>query len=149
MDQRTLAKYFDYLKRWFFISLCFNFVKKPLKSSRIIKKAYLTSVNFAIHGETSLLVENYVFNFLQKTYRRVHFYKDKEIDFIAIDKDRNIFLYESKYQNEIKKEDEKNLLDFMTNNKVNGAYIITKRHYNMHRAIKQIPASFLEFVLKT
>jgi predicted AAA+ superfamily ATPase len=147
LDQRTLSKYFDDLEKGYLINLCLNFGKKPIKAPRIAKKVYLSSSNFAYNASISLLVENYVFNWLKQRYSAVYFQKDKEIDFVSSDKEGNIFLFEVKYQNQISKNDTVNLLDFMKKNTVKQSVLVTKGELNLNGVIKQIPVSLLEFYL--
>jgi len=148
LDKRTLAKYFDYLEKGFLISFCYNFGKKPIKAPRIAKKVYLGSSNFALDASLSTLVENYVFNYLQKQFFKVYFHKDKEIDFVAIDKKRNNFLFEVKFQNEIQDKDTKNMEDFMERQPNTKSFLVTKKHLVLRGKIKQIPASLVEFIYK-
>jgi len=145
LDKRTLSKYFDYLEKGFLISLCYNFGKKPIKAPRIAKKAYLVSPNFAQGSNRSILVENYIFNHLQQRFLQVYFQKDKEIDFVAVDKNQDIYLFEVKFQNEIKTNDTKNLKDFIQTRKTKKAILITKKDYQKKTNIFYLPASLIEF----
>jgi hypothetical protein len=144
IDQRTLAKYFSYLEKGFLISLCFNFGKKPIKAPRISKKAYLASSNFASNALMSFLVENYVFNYLNIKFPQVFFNKEKEIDFITVEDGKN-YLFEVKYQNDIKTEDSKNIRSFLKVNRAVRSFILTKNQFFFKKPIYQIPASLIEF----
>ena len=146
LDQRTLANYFGYLEKGFLISLCYNFGKKPIKAPRISKKAYLVSSNFATEAPMSFLVENYIFNYLKIKFEQVFFNKDKEIDFIAV-KDEKNYLFEVKYQNEVKSTDSKNIKAFLKVNKAVKSFLITKNKLSLDKEISQIPASLIEFLL--
>lgn len=154
LDQRTISKYFEYLQKGFMLSLCRNFGKKPLKSLRVAKKAYLVSPNFSSSTNISLLVENYVFNFFSHLGLSVYFQKEKEIDFVAQDKQGETILAEVKYQNEIKSEDSKNLKDITKQKSVSGysvknklVYLITKKYLNPGGSINFIPASLVEYYI--
>ena len=146
LDQRTLANYFGYLEKGFLISLCYNFGKKPIKAPRISKKAYLVSSNFATEAPMSFLVENYIFNYLKIKFEQVFFNKDKEIDFIAV-KDEKNYLFEAKYQNEVKSTDSKNIKAFLKVNKAVKSFLISKNKLSLDKEISQIPASLIEFLL--
>lgn len=146
LDQRTISKYFDYLQKGFLLSLCRNFGKKPLKSLRIARKAYLISSNLCSSASISALVENYIYNLLQQKGYAVYFQKDKEIDFIAQKKDA-LLACEVKFQNEIKKEDSKNLRQFLKRNQPSRGFLITKNLLKVSRPITCMPACLAEFYL--
>lgn len=146
LDQRTISKYFDYLQKGFLFSFCRNFGKKPLKSLRIARKAYLASTNFCFEAEMPSLAENYVFNFLTQKGMAVFFQKDKEIDFIA-QKGRKLLACEVKFQNGIKKDDIKNLLEFLTREKQTAAFLLTKKDLKSGRPISFLPVCLVEFLL--
>lgn len=146
IDQRTMAKYFDFLQTGFLLFLCRNFGKKPLKSLRIAKKAYLASSNFGDQAVLPLLVENYIFNFFYNRGFSVFFQKEKEIDFVVLDKKKRIILAEVKYQNEIKGEDTKNLKDFLGRRPA-PAYLFTKKFFSPGKPVNFIPACLAEFYL--
>lgn len=144
IDQRTMAKYFDFLQTGFLLFLCRNFGKKPLKSLRVAKKAYLVSSNFGDQAVLPLLVENYIFNFFYNRGFSVYFQKEKEIDFVVWDKKKRIILAEVKYQNEIKGEDARNLKDFLSRRPA-PAYLFTKKFFSPEKPINFIPACLAEF----
>jgi len=83
---------------------------------------------------------------LQKQFFKVCFRKDKEIDFVAIDKKGNNFLFEVKFQNEIQDKDMKNIEDFMKKRSNTKSFLVTKKHLALRGKIKQIPASLVEFI---
>ncbi len=143
LDQRTMAKYFDFLQIGFLLFLCRNFGKKPLKSLRVARKAYLVSPNFGDQAAMPLLVENYIFNFFYNRGFSVYFQKEKEIDFVVRDK-KMLILAEVKYQNEIKAEDAKNLKDFLSRRPA-AAYLFTKKFFSPEGEINFIPACLAEF----
>lgn len=143
LDQRTMAKYFDFLETGFLIFLCRNFGKKPLKSLRVARKAYLVSANFGGQMGLPLLAENYIFNFFCNRGLSVYFQKEKEIDFVVRDKKR-LILAEVKYQNEIKREDIRNLKDFLSRRSAE-AYLFTKNFFSPGKTINFIPACLAEF----
>lgn len=146
VDQRTMAKYFDFLQKGFLLFLCGNFGKKPLKSLRVARKAYLVSSNFGDQTALPALVENYIFNFFYNRGFLVYFQKEKEIDFVVWDKRKRLILAEVKYQNEIKKEDMINLKDFLSRGPAT-AYLYTKKFFKLERPINFIPACLTEFYL--
>ena len=143
LDQRTMAKYFDFLETGFLLFLCRNFGKKPLKSLRVARKAYLVSPNFGDQAALPLLAENYIFNLFYNRGFSVYFQKEKEIDFVVRDKKR-LILAEVKFQNEIKGEDTKNLEDFLSR-KPATAYLFTKKLFRPGKQINFIPACLAEF----
>lgn len=144
IDQRTMAKYFDFLQKGFLLFLCRNFGKKPLKSLRVARKAYLVSSNLCSRTAMPFLVENYIFNLYYNREFSVCFQKEKEIDFVVQDKEKDLILAEVKYQNEIKMEDARNLKDFLSR-KPAEAYLFTKKFFNPGTPISFIPACLAEF----
>lgn len=144
IDQRTMAKYFDFLQKGFLVYLCRNFGKKPLKSLRVAKKAYLVSSNFAASALVSAPAENYIFNLFYNRGFSVYFQKENEIDFVIEDKKKKLILAEVKYQNEIKGEDARNLKDFLSRRSAE-AYLFTKKFLNLGRPVNYIPACLAEF----
>lgn len=147
IDQRTIMKYIEFLRYGFLIDLCYNYgAKKPIRPLRRVKKAYLTSTNFSKNVDTPYLVENYVYNYLSSTYEDVYFQKDPEIDFMVREKTDGICIFEVKYQNQIRKEDFKNLRLFKSKRPVNK-FLITKTDFAKKDEIYYIPASLTEFYL--
>lgn len=147
IDQRTIMKYFEFLQYGFLINLCYNWgAKKPIRPLRRIKKGYLTSTNFSKNADTSLLVENYVYNYLSSQYEDVYFQKDPEIDFLINTDNNEICLLEIKYQNQIRKEDCKNILSFKSKKTINK-FLITKTDLAKKDEVCYLPASLIEFHL--
>lgn len=147
IDQRTIMKYFEFLQYGFLIDLCYNFgAKKPIRPLRRVKKGYLTSTNFSKNADTSCLVENYVYNYLSSQHEEVYFQKDPEIDFMTSMENNGICLFEVKYQNQLRKEDCKNILSFKSRKPVNK-FLITKADFAKKGGIDYVPASLIEFYL--
>ena len=145
IDQRTIMKYFEFLQYGFLINLCYNWgAKKPIRPLRRVKKGYLTSTNFSENADASRLVENYVYNYLFSQYADVYFQKDPEIDFLISTDNNEIFLLEIKYQNQIRKEDCKNISSFKSKEPINK-FLITKTDFAKKDEISYLPASLIEF----
>ena len=145
IDQRTIMKYFEFLQYGFLINLCYNWgAKKPIRPLRRIKKGYLTSTNFSKNADVSLLVENYVYNYLSSQHEDVYFQKDPEIDFLINTDNNEICLLEIKYQNQIRKEDCKNILSFKSKKPINK-FLITKTDFAKKDEVCYLPASLIEF----
>lgn len=145
IDQRTIMKYFEFLQYGFLINLCYNWgAKKPIRPLRRVKKGYLTSANFSKNTDVSLLVENYVYNYLSSQYEDVYFQKDPEIDFLINTDNDEIRLFEIKYQNQIRKEDCKNILSFKSKKPINK-FLITKTDFAKKDEVCYLPASLIEF----
>lgn len=144
IDQRTIMKYFEFLSDGFLIDLCYNFgAKKPVRPLRRVKKAYLSSTNFTKNSDTGTLVENYVYNFLSTKYEDVYFQKNPEVDFMTSNNNNEICLFEVKYQNQIRKEDLKNIVSFKTKKPVKK-FLITKIDFAKNNDVCYLPASLIE-----
>jgi predicted AAA+ superfamily ATPase len=145
IDQRTIMKYFGFLQYGFLINLCYNWgARKPVRPLRRVKKGYLTSTNFSKNADTPLLVENYVYNYLSSQYEDVYFQKEPEIDFLVNTDNNEICLLEIKYQNQIRKEDSKNILSFKSKKPINK-FLITKTDLAKKDEVCYLPASLIEF----
>ncbi|MBI3559043.1 ATP-binding protein [Candidatus Gottesmanbacteria bacterium] len=124
-DQRTTAKYFDYLKEGYLLNFCLNQTKKPIRSARTGKKVYLESTNMATVS-APMKVENYVFNWLKaKGEVKFHRLKDFEVDFVLKSKE-GILPVEVKYQEKIKPSDYGNLVKLAKVEKIGRAMLVSK-----------------------
>jgi len=116
ISNKTLSLYFSYLEDSFLIKKLYNFSRNLISSEKKLKKYYLASpsfsfslVDFVSNGN---LFENYFASQTSSSYFWRDVYKN-EVDFIAVDKQKNIVPMEVKYKTEINSTDIKNLLLFM------------------------------------
>lgn len=116
ISNKTLSLYFSYLEDSFLIKKLYNFSKNLISSEKKLKKYYLASpsfsfslVDFVSNGN---LFENYFASQAISSYFWRDVYKN-EVDFIAVDEQKNIIPMEVKYKTEVNSTDIKNLLLFM------------------------------------
>ncbi len=153
VDIRTTIKYIDWLRRAFLVDSCLNVTKKVVKASRTAKKFYLTSPNFAQNLSMGQKVETYIFNFLKNLGLNTEFFriKNKEIDFILTTGTGKKIPLEVKYQENVEKSDEENLINFILQNRSPYAFLITKNKQNVAKKVGKtllyyIPAAKIETI---
>ena len=93
ISNKTLSLYFSYLEDSFLIKKLYNFSRNLISSEKKLKKYYLASpsfsfslVDFVSNGN---LFENYFASQTSSSYFWRDVYKN-EVDFIAVDKQKNI-----------------------------------------------------------
>lgn len=141
-NRRTISNYISYLEKAFLIKKMYNYSKNILTSEKKMKRFYPASTSFAylFNAEEGRIIENVaIMNLNLNFFSRVG---DKEVDFIAIEKNK-IKPIEVKYTtNEIKQEDIKGLLNFIEKNNLNEGFVLT-RDYNEIKSIKNKKIHFI------
>jgi len=138
ISNKTISLYLSYLEDSLLIKKLYNFSRNLLTSQRKLKKYYLASpslslaiTDFVDYGK---IFENYFIS--QNDWH--YFYRDSlkhEVDFVTVDKKRNIIPIEIKFKKEVKKEDFKNLIIFMNKYRLNKAYVF---YYQLNKKITKI-----------
>jgi len=97
----TVKKYIEYLENTFLFSFALKFdpsVRKQIMNQRkvyIADNGFAKLVSITIFENRGMLLENFVFNELQRKYERCNYYKtkkNKEVDFYIIDDQSNQLL---------------------------------------------------------
>ncbi len=138
-DQRTVARYFEYLEFGLLVKFVFNYRGSPLASTRKLKKAYFTTPNiiFAfsqnLEQALPLMLENLV---LAET-GAVFFYRNSfELDFV-LEKNREIVAIEVKTGGSGAKQIRKFASKFRN---VKKSFVVSMEKEAIEEGIKTVPA---------
>src|SRR4030042_1330341 len=111
-NRKTIAAYLFYLEKAFLIKKLYNFSPNLLTSEKKAKKFYPASTAFSyfFEADNSKLTETVPAIFLGADY----FYRkhSKEVDFIKIEKNKELSAFEIKYKEKIKKDEISGLKHF-------------------------------------
>jgi hypothetical protein len=134
----TVKKYIEYLENCFLFSFTSKFdpsVRKQMMNQRrvyVVDNAFAKFISINIFENRGVLLENFVFNELQKKYDRCYYYKtkkNKEVDFYIIDdksKQHLIQVTESLQNEATRKRETTSLFNAMDECHVKTGLIITK-----------------------
>ncbi len=137
----TVKRYFQFLQRAYLLEVLYRYNKSIIKQGRIPKKVYSTCTNFtcALNGYTvenfketpeifGSVVENVVYNFLQRQYgEQLSFYRQrqKEIDFIILNKRKKLAI-EIKFSENLSLGKFKTLIKYIVDEKIPYGIVVTK-----------------------
>jgi predicted AAA+ superfamily ATPase len=124
-NRKTISNYILYLEKAFLIKKLYNYSKNILTNEKKLKKFYPSSTIFSylFNAPEGHIIENLVImNLDLKFFSRRG---EKEVDFISV-KNSRILPIEVKYQNIIKDDDIKWLMNFINKNAIKKGVIITK-----------------------
>lgn len=146
VSRLTLEKFVEYLKECFLLEILCKYNKSLIKKGRILKKSYVTSVNFNCalnnyniddfnrHPEIfGKIIENAVYNVLRAKFKPeplrdpLSFWRqgEKEIDFITA-KDEKYLPIEVKFSNNIKLKDLAAMIDYVKRKKLEYGVVATR-----------------------
>lgn len=125
-NRKTISNYILYLEKAFLIKKLYNYSRNILTNEKKLKRFYPSSTSFShlFDAEEGRIIENCVnMNGNFKFFSRIG---SKEIDFILINKKKEIIPIEAKYQDKINAKEIKGTLAFMESNSLKEGIIITK-----------------------
>ncbi|MEF8874474.1 MAG: ATP-binding protein [Candidatus Thermoplasmatota archaeon] len=143
--RQTISKYIFYLENSFLLKLIYNYSGSFITSAKKLKKVYFTHPCIANTLKRSRenigrLVENHIINELDTEF--FHRRQQKEVDAV-IRYDQSILPVEIKYKQNIKSEDEEDLIDFMDKQELDRGLMLTKDTFEVEEEqIFKIPSYY-------
>jgi hypothetical protein len=134
----TVKKYIEYLENSFLFSFTLKFdpsIRKQMMNQRrvyVVDNGFAKYVSINIFENRGVLLENFVFNALQRKYKTCYYYKtksNKEVDFYIIDDQSNQYLIQvtESLQNETtRKRETMSLFNAMAECQLETGLILTK-----------------------